>query len=131
MIVPPDQPIITLSYPDRRMIEIDVPSKLLPKFDFLQDKILNDKVPYFFFFIQFYKFKVKIIIKDSLLIIGMHIRSFKMISRRLTRYYDGSRERVFHCAIKFFTMRLINASSKNRIENGFQYTTRSCFAFLH
>lgn len=89
MIVPPDQPIITLSYPDRRMIEIDVPSKLLPKFDFLQDKILNDKVPYFFFFIQFYKFKVKIIIKDSLLIIGMHIRSFKMISRRLIRYYDG------------------------------------------
>lgn len=71
------------------MIEIDVPSKLLPKFDFLQDKILNDKVPYFFFFIQFYKFKVKIIIKDSLLIIGMHIRSFKMISRRLIRYYDG------------------------------------------
>lgn len=90
MIVPPDQPIITLSYPDRRMIEIDVPSKLLPKFDFLQDKISNDKVYiFFFFFIQFYKFKVKVIIKDSLLIIGMHIRSFKMISRRLIRYYDG------------------------------------------
>lgn len=66
MIVPPDQPIITLSYPDRRMIEIDVPSKLLPKFDFLQDKISNDKVYFFFFlyefFIEFYKFKLLLLL---------------------------------------------------------------------
>lgn len=48
------------------MIEIDVPSKLLPKFDFLQDKISNDKVYFFFFlyefFIEFYKFKLLLLL---------------------------------------------------------------------